>query len=100
MGKTMNQIYMDYQAMEQKASRLEELAREIRSVAENQIEGCMNNRGIWEGDSGDAFRQKVTRLNYKITRRAEELEKTASAIRVAAQRQYRLEKALIEIVSH
>ena len=60
----------------------------------------MNTKGIWEGDSGDAFRQKVTRLNYKITKRAEELEKTASAIRAAAQRQYRLEKQLIQIVSH
>ena len=100
MGKSSDQIYMNYQAMKQRAARLEELAKELRNAAENQITEHGHDQSSWKGDSGEAFRQKVTRLNYKITKRADELEKTAAALRKTAERQYKLEMKLIQLVSH
>lgn len=100
MGKTSEQIYIDYQAVRQKADRLEELANEIRSVTEQELSGFSSNRGMWSGDSGDAYRQKLTRLECNLYKRANELQKTANALRSAAERQYRLERAWAELVSH
>ncbi len=100
MGKTSDQIYMNYQAMKQKAARLEELAKELRNATENQVAEHGHDQSSWKGDSGEAFRQKVTRLNYKIIKRADEIEKTAAALRKTAERQYKLEMKLIQLVSH
>ncbi len=100
MGKTSDQIYINYQAVLQKADRLEELAGEIRSVTEQELSCFFSNRNIWSGDSGDIYRQKLTKLESNLHKRAKELQNTANAVRSAAERQYRLERALAELVSH
>ena len=99
MGKTSNQIYMDYQAVRQKASRLDELANEIKAIAQNEIACHCSKQSSWKGDSGDEYRQKLTKLENNLNKRANELQKTASALRSSAERQYRLEMALVSLVS-
>lgn len=86
MGKGTGQIYMDYQAMRQKADRLDELAEELLSIAESEVGGCISARNAWQGDSGDVFREKATKLEKKIVKRAKELRRTASALRATAER--------------
>lgn len=99
MGKGTGQIYMDYQAMRQKADRLDELAQELLSIAENEIGSCMTAQNAWQGDSGDVFREKVMKLEKKLEKRAKELKRTAAALRSTAERQYRIEMALAAMVS-
>ena len=98
MGKGTGQIYMDYQAMRQKADRLDELAEELLSIAESEVGGCISAQNAWQGDSGDVFREKAIKLEKKIEKRAKELRRTASALLVTAERQYRMEMALAALV--
>lgn len=99
MGNGTNSIYMDYQAVLQKASRLEELAKELSMIAENQIESYASNRKVWQGDSGDAFRQKLTKEENNLKKKAKDLNKTADRLRKTAKRQYEIEKKLVSLVS-
>jgi WXG100 family type VII secretion target len=99
MEKSSNQIYMDYQAIRQKADQLEELAGELKAIAQNEIADYSSNHSFWEGDSGDACRQKLKKLENNLNKRANELQNTADALRKAAERQYRLEMTLVSLVS-
>lgn len=92
-------IYMNYRAMMQSAAKLEELAREMRSIAQSEIAYCSGNQSAWKGDAGDACREKLKKLENNVNKRAKELENTAKAIRIAAERQMKLEMALASIVS-
>ena len=66
--KLTTDIYMNYQMMEEKADRLEELANELYSVAEKSI-GCYGeNCDSWKGDSGDECRKKAKSTVKEITR--------------------------------
>lgn len=97
MAKSTSDIYMNYREMEKKASRLEELASELRSVAENQVAYYGENRNAWRGDSGDECRKKVTKLKNNINKRAAELQRAAVLLRRTAQRQYKLEMQLAQM---
>lgn len=99
MGKLSNEIYMDYRVMREKAQRLEELAAELRTVAQNQVGYYCGNLNFWKGDSGDICRQKLRKLENNLNKQAKDLQHTASALRSAAERQYRLEMALKSLVS-
>lgn len=99
MGKSIQRIYMDYQAMKQKADRLDELAAEIESLAGNRVDCHSSAIHSWKGDSGEMCRQKVTKLGNNLRKQAKDLHSTANAIRSAAERQYRLEMALAALVS-
>ncbi len=99
MGKSADNIYMNYQAMKQRASRLEELADELKRIAENEIACHASDRSSWTGDSGDVCREKLTRLEKNVNKRAKELENAAKSLRTVAERQYKLEMMLVSIVS-
>lgn len=95
--KLTTDIYMNYQMMEEKADRLEELANELYSVAEKSI-GCYGeNCDSWKGDSGDECRKKVIKLKNNIDKRASELQKAANHLRNIAQKQYNLEIRLAQM---
>ena len=94
MSEKANQIYMDYQAMLQKAGRLEELAEELSSAVQDEYNICGLSQSAWHGDSGDMFREKTTRSGKKLEKRAKELKKAASALRKTAKRQYETEMKL------
>lgn len=99
MGKSTNQIYMNYQAMRQRANRLEELAGELRNIANNEIACHISNRSSWIGDSGDVCREKLVKLENNVDKRAKELEKAANSLRTVADRQYKLEMTLASLIS-
>lgn len=99
MGKSTDHIYMDYQAMRQKADRLEELAGEMESIIENKIACYSSGSNSWKGDSGDACSQKMKKLENNLRKKAKDLRNTAAAIRRAAEIQYRLEMRLASLVS-
>lgn len=94
MSEKTNQIYMDYQAMLQRAGRLEELAGELLRVAQNEEDICGSAQKAWQGDSGELFREKTTRSAEKLKKRADELKKAAAALKKTAKRQYETEKKL------
>ena len=99
MLKSSGNIYMDYRAMKQKADELDDLAKELESIIEDEISDCMNSSRKWKGDSGEAFRQKVTKLENKLNKRAKDMHRMANGIRQAAERQYKLERMLVALVS-
>ena len=98
--KSTNDIYMNYQVMQEKAERLEELANELRSVAEKSIGYYGEKRDSWKGDSADECRKKVIKLKNNIDRRASELQKAATRLRNTAKRQYELEMRMAQLFSH
>ncbi|MCD7884796.1 MAG: WXG100 family type VII secretion target [Lachnospiraceae bacterium] len=99
MANSNSQIYMDYQGMCQKAQELEELADKLEALAENKVACYAANKSFWQGDSGDACRQKLTKLDSVMRSRAKSIRNTASGLRKAAERQYRMEKTLSAIIS-
>lgn len=92
-------IFIDYQAMRQKAAELEELADELKSIAQNQVACYAANKSFWQGDSGDACRQKLRKLEKNLNSRAKLLQRVAKALRIVAATQYNLEMSLVALVS-
>lgn len=94
VSEKTDQIYMDYQAVLQKAGRLEELAAELSNVAQKEYDICGSAQRAWQGEGGEVFREKAMRSGKKVEKRAEELKKAAGALRKTAKRQYETEMRL------
>ena len=99
MGNAADKIYMDYKLMREKARQLDELAERVQELARDEVGSHLSNRGAWTGDSGDAARQKLMKMEKNLEKRAKDLHNTANALRSAAERHYKLEMALIALVS-
>ncbi|MCD8103794.1 MAG: WXG100 family type VII secretion target [Lachnospiraceae bacterium] len=99
MASSNSQIYMDYQGMCQKALELEELADKLEALADDKVACYAANKSFWQGDSGDACRQKLTKLDSLMRSRAKNIRNTADGLRKAAERHYQLEQTLAAIIS-
>ena len=99
MGNKSDQIYIKYQAVMKKAEQLEELANELKIIAEKNVSGCNVSQSMWKGESGDTCDQKLRKMEATIKKHAQELMGTARALRKTAERQYQIEMALVALVS-
>ncbi len=83
-----------------KANELMRVARDIRNIADNKFESCLENieKG-WRGDSANAYFNKCNILLYKMNLTAKSLEESAETIKKIALRTYRSEMQSLEIAN-
>lgn len=96
--KSAYKIEMDFRQAKQRASELEEIASEMRSLANRDLTGSMQTlSGAWKGDAATAYLQKGEQLKSKILDSAKRLERTATTIRSIAKRTYNAEMTAYRI---
>lgn len=90
--KSAYSIEMDFRQAKQRAGELEEIASEMRSLANRDlIESLQTLSGAWKGEAATLYLHKGDQLKEKILDTAVKLEKTAAAIRTIAIRTYNAE---------
>jgi WXG100 family type VII secretion target len=96
--KTAGTIKMEFQAMFQRANKLEELALELKRHA-REIEAQQGNiSSVWTGEASEEFQKKLQREKDLVYRHAGQLEQAACAIRRAAIRIYNTEKFALSLI--
>lgn len=89
MAKPLNVIQMDYTRSRQQADELDRLAREIRSIADNQLAGALSGiNNAWKSDTAPAYIKKGRSVQDQLRTRARELERAASTVRQIAENTY------------
>lgn len=95
---TRESIMMDYQAACGQASELEQIASNMKKMANNNLSQSLQDLSCyWQGSNAEAYLKKGTQLHLDITLNAKELENIASAIRTIAKNIYDAELKNIEI---
>lgn len=92
--KSSSTIAMDFQKAKKQAEQLEEIAREMRQLANNDLEGslqCLSE--AWRGEAAELYCRKGEALREKILDSASKLEQQAGVIRSTAKRTYDAEMA-------
>lgn len=90
--KSEGAIRYDFQRALNEAEDLENAARKMRRLSENDMENTKRSLSLaWQGDAADAYQRKCTQLQENILDSAKDLEKQASAIRSMARLTYEAE---------
>lgn len=98
MAKTATVIRMEYNKAIQQAERLENLAAELRQLADDRFNNCLTEvNNAWKSDSSVKYLKKGRKLQGEIVKRARELEKTAAAVRQIAKNTYNAEMEAVRI---
>ena len=96
MNDLHGKIEMDYQNMIRKADRLEELSRQLKAIADNDLGGLQKNvRSAWKGSSGELYQQKLNKLTANLQSQITALNRNARGIRTAAANMRRIEEAAL-----
>lgn len=96
--KSLFSIEFDFRQAIQRAEELEEIAADLRKLADNDLQGSLQNLSTaWKGEAASAYIHKGTRLKEKILKSSKDLNKTASTIRSVARRTYNAEMAAYRI---
>lgn len=92
MAKSSFEIRMDYNRAIAQANSLEQIAEEMRSSAENEMQDCMSQIAYnWTGNNAEAYLAKCEKLKQSIRKTAAKLERTADTIRRIAKNTYNAE---------
>ena len=83
-------IFMDYRDTMMKADRLEELAGELRRIAEELRNPIADD--YWQGEAKSVYEKKNSRLYQRTIAHAAQLDRQAKGMRDAATRLYQVEK--------
>lgn len=96
MAKTLTSIRMDFDRAIRKAQSLEELAQQLESLAEDNMEATFQNVGrAWNGEASRDYLGKGRELKRKIKSSAAQLKRIAEALRTAARVTYNAERHAI-----
>lgn len=98
MAKTLNSIRMDFQKTINQAEKLEQTAKCIKQIADQDLSSCMREVSSgWQGENARIFVGKGQRAVENLRSIESELKNTASTIRTLAQNTYNAEKNALEI---
>jgi len=90
--KSSSAIYYDFKRALNEAEDLEDAARRMRRLSDNDMENTMRSlQGAWQGGASEAYQRKCGQLRAKILNSANDLERQASAIRSMARSTYEAE---------
>lgn len=85
-------INFNYRKAINQANRLEDLADELKRIANRDVDGALDQVArSWKGDSSRLFLQKGDKAKSDLLRSASQLQNTANAIRRAAENVRRAE---------
>lgn len=98
MAKSIYEIEMNFAKAKRQADDLDNVARKIENMLNNEYEPCMNGISAnWKGENANAYIKKGNALKTKIEKSASNLKKVANTIRVIAKNTYDAEKAAYEL---
>lgn len=81
----MELLQFDFQKASRQAAELETLAEKMKSVACSQYEDTIQTlSGAWKGTSADTYMKKAKILQEKMEQNADDLRRTAEALRTVA----------------
>ncbi len=96
---TYSEIKINYNNSKNKAAKLEDLAEQLRAIANRDLEkslGMLSDE--WKGDSAKAFRDKGEALKEELLETAKLMERSARSIRTVAKKIYETEREAIELI--
>ena len=94
------QIQIHYQNALRQAAKLEQLADQLRTVADRKFAGAMEAvQTSWSGENAESFLLKGTRLKEKTIKTSNELRSAASSVRRIAENTYRAEMRALELAN-
>lgn len=98
MVKSAYVIQMEFGQAQAQAERLEEIARDIGRIADNSFESVLSGIGsAWQSDSSAGYIRKGRKVQDELRNSAQELIKSASAIRKIAETIYDAEMRALSI---
>lgn len=98
MAKSASEIRMNYNNAVRQADSLLQIARELRSAANNDLSDCVSEISCnWTGDNSRAYISKCSSLKANILKNAEQLEKTADTIKRIAKNIYDAEMRALRL---
>lgn len=93
-------IRLNYSRAKGQADRLDEIASQIESMADNEYEDTLNGiAGAWKGDNSNEYLRKARELKNRINDTAGHLHSIAEEIRRKAYRIYQAEMRALEIAN-
>ncbi len=85
MAKSTFEIGAEYDQALRRADSLDQMAREMKNLAERDLTGCMSRiSASWMGESSEAYVDKCGELRDRMIGTAEGIAQAAQALRVAA----------------
>lgn len=98
MEKTLTSIQIDFNRAMKQADRLDDLAYELTGLAQNQINGAMQEiHYSWTGEAAEQYLKKGQIIEEKVIQSASQLKKIAAVIRTTATVTYNAELEAIRI---
>ena len=98
--KTRSEIQINYQRAKKQAQDLERIARDLRRMANNNLQDCISDISYnWTGDNAQEYLKKCRRLKENIEETARKIETTANTIKRVAKNIYDAEMRAIRILS-
>lgn len=98
MAKTAYSIQMDFEKAKRQAEELERIAKDIRKVADHDMQDCMREiSSNWKGEQARLYIAKGQAVGENIRKAADGLAKTAAAVRTIARNNYNAEKTALEL---
>ena len=96
--KSLFSIEFDFRQAIKRAEELEEIAANMRKLANDDLEDSLQNLStVWKGEAASAYINKGISLREKILKSSNDLKKTAGTIRNVARRTYNAEMAAYRI---
>lgn len=98
MARSLSAIRMDFAKALRQAQQLEEVSRNMKTLANSKMEGTLQNLGVnWTGENAAKYIGKGKQLEENIVKTSESLADIARAIREIAENVYEAEMRAWEI---
>lgn len=98
MAKTLASIRIDFDKAMRMADELDDLASNLTTLAENQMNGTLQEiRRTWTGEASGQYLKKGQILEEKISKSAEQLKKISEAVRITARVTYQAEQEALRL---
>lgn len=100
MAKSLVVIQMEFRKAKEQADRLEQVARELTQLSCIQLDDTLSEiNSAWKSDTSNAFIRKGRRMQEQLNIRANEIKRTAAAIRTIANNTYKAEMQAYQIAT-
>lgn len=98
MPKTESEIKFDFQQAQNQAKELEEIAAEMKTMANKELQEVLQNLSSnWTGEAAAEYLKKGGMIQERVRQNAKNLENTANTIRSTAKRIYDAEMMALAI---
>lgn len=98
IDKSLMEICFNFTCAVKQAEELENLAAQIKSLSEKELENTVNRMNrAWDGDDAQSYIKKIRNLQSDLGKRAGQIQKGAAALRKAAESTYRAEREAYRI---